>query len=325
MTHTSRDGGPSPTRVRLGEYLFDPASGELRRAAPGAGWEESPEAERLPPQPAHLLTLLIEKRGELLSREAIREQLWPGVEVDFDKSLHFCVRQVRSALGDSASAPRYVETLPRRGYRLMVPAEPLVAGGASSAAPDEGAIPAAPIVPASPRAPAPRPFVLFGLPWLLPTLATTLLLATLAIWGLATHSTPPPPPRIAVMAFTPPSDLPLTGLSGVEATERIGEEILVRLTQAAGARAQILGPRTTGAYDSSPASLQRMADDHDLDYFINPRFLPDEPTPRMLIELIRASDGAHIWVESFADLTPWQEIAAMAVEGTVGTLDLEGE
>src|SRR6185295_2664027 len=83
--------------------------------------------ERLAPKPAALLAMLLERRGGLVTRQEIREQLWSDVTVDFDNSLNYCVRQVRQAFGDSAGTPRYIETVPGRGYRLkpeLFPPEP---------------------------------------------------------------------------------------------------------------------------------------------------------------------------------------------------------
>lgn len=104
------------SRVRFGLFEFDPATGELVR-------EGTPV--RLPPQPARVLALLFERPGEIVSREDLRRHIW-GSEtfVDFERGLNFCIAQIRSALGDSADSPRYVETVPKRGYRFIAPAGP---------------------------------------------------------------------------------------------------------------------------------------------------------------------------------------------------------
>ncbi|HET9209176.1 MAG TPA: winged helix-turn-helix domain-containing protein [Thermoanaerobaculia bacterium] len=75
----------------------------------------------LQPQPARVLELLASRSGEVVSREEIRQLIWGESFVDFDASLNFCVKQIRRALGDSATSPRYLETLPRRGYRFLRP------------------------------------------------------------------------------------------------------------------------------------------------------------------------------------------------------------
>ena len=79
---------------------------------------------RLAPQPLKLLSLLAAHPGELVTRERIRQELWGSdTFVDFEAGLNFCIRQVRRALRDSASCPRFIQTLPRHGYRFIAPTE----------------------------------------------------------------------------------------------------------------------------------------------------------------------------------------------------------
>src|SRR6266850_1878921 len=101
------------SRLHFGAFELDLATSELRRSG---------SVVRLPPQPLKVLALLAGRPGELVTREELRAHLW-GEEtfVDFDRGLNFCVNQVRAALGDDADAPRFVETLPRRGYRFIAP------------------------------------------------------------------------------------------------------------------------------------------------------------------------------------------------------------
>jgi DNA-binding winged helix-turn-helix (wHTH) protein/TolB-like protein len=284
--------------VRFGDYRFEPETGELSDLRS----EGDPAAiQRLAPQPALLLAMLIEARGELVTRETIRERLWPEVEVEFDQGLNFCVRQVRAALGDSASEPRYIETLPRRGYRLLPAvesAEPVPRGPAEDGEP--GAVDAG-----GPRR-----------RWLLPAvLAAALLLSLLALWGLAAVRAPDPP-RIGIVPF--PND-PATGVT----TEAASERILLALTVTAGPRAAVLGPRSTGDFARTPAGLRRMAAELRLDYIVNGRLLPDDPGgQRLLVELIRTSNGAHVWVDSFPIPTAAATIADAAVAGIASTLQL---
>ena len=125
--------GERSRRFRFGIFELDPRGGELWKAG---------VRTRLQPQPARVLTLLVSRSGDLVTREEIQREVWPeGTFVDFEQSLNFCIRQIRTALGDQAATPRYVETLPRRGYRLLVPVE--VVGGVDARA-----------VPASERGPA---------------------------------------------------------------------------------------------------------------------------------------------------------------------------
>lgn len=77
---------------------------------------------KLPPQPFKVLEILARKGGQVVTRAEIREQVWCGdTFVDFEQGLNFCVRQIREALGDTADAPQFIETLPKRGYRFLMP------------------------------------------------------------------------------------------------------------------------------------------------------------------------------------------------------------
>ena len=100
-------------RYRFGQFEFDAATGELTRGGTPV---------RLQPQPARVLALLVERAGTIVTRDEIRSHVW-GQEtfVDFERGLNFCIAQIRSALGDTADSPRYVETIPKRGYRFIAP------------------------------------------------------------------------------------------------------------------------------------------------------------------------------------------------------------
>jgi serine/threonine protein kinase/DNA-binding winged helix-turn-helix (wHTH) protein/tetratricopeptide (TPR) repeat protein len=116
-----------PDRVRLGASEVDLRSGELR------------EGERsfiLTEQPLRVLRLLVERDGEMVTRDELQKKLWPNdTVVDFDHGINAAIRRLRQAFGDSAEAPKYIETVARRGYRLMVPVEHLsVASGELSEA-----------------------------------------------------------------------------------------------------------------------------------------------------------------------------------------------
>jgi DNA-binding winged helix-turn-helix (wHTH) protein len=97
------DSSSATKIVRFDEFAVDPAAGELRKNGVRI---------RLQEQPFQLLVFLLERPGEVVTREDLRQKLWPGnTFVDFDHSLNTAVNKLREALGDSASNPRYVETL----------------------------------------------------------------------------------------------------------------------------------------------------------------------------------------------------------------------
>jgi DNA-binding winged helix-turn-helix (wHTH) protein len=147
-TLTSRD--VDVVALRFGRFELDLRTGELWRAGVRV---------RLQNQPYKVLALLARRPGELVTREELRHELWPeGTFVDFEQSLNFCVRQIRSALGDQAATPRYVETLPRRGYRFIAPVEAVRGRLPREDAPPDEALPQAdegPEVIDEPTAPLP--------------------------------------------------------------------------------------------------------------------------------------------------------------------------
>ena len=111
--------------VRFGVFELDAAARELRKNGLKI---------RLPEQPFRVLALLLDSPGEVVTREEIRWQLWSGETfVDYNHGINAAVKKLRRALGDSAEAPRYVETVPRRGYRLIVPVEKSVQSRVTSA------------------------------------------------------------------------------------------------------------------------------------------------------------------------------------------------
>ena len=102
--------------ARFGVFELDLSAGELRKNGVKL---------RLQEQPFQVLALLLERAGDIVTREELQQKLWPSdTFVDFDHSLNTAINKVREALGDSASSPRYVETLARRGYRFIAPLHP---------------------------------------------------------------------------------------------------------------------------------------------------------------------------------------------------------
>ncbi|HEV2417902.1 MAG TPA: winged helix-turn-helix domain-containing protein [Terriglobia bacterium] len=107
------NGNNSSRVVRFGVFEADLRTGELR---------ERGRKVRLQEKPFQTLALLVEKAGNVVTREELRERLWPAdTFVEFDANLNTAIKRLREALGDSAERPRYIETLPKRGYRFIVP------------------------------------------------------------------------------------------------------------------------------------------------------------------------------------------------------------
>ncbi len=116
----------APRIVRFGLFELDLQAGELARQG---------RPVRLQQQPFLVLRALIERPGEAVTREDLRRAVWPdGITVDFDQSLNKSVTKLRDALGDSVTSPRFIETLPKRGYRFIAPVSAVAAdrGGAGA-------------------------------------------------------------------------------------------------------------------------------------------------------------------------------------------------
>ena len=135
---------PAPARrYRFGVFEADAVTGELRRQGIRV---------KLNAQPFQVLCLLLERPGDLLTREEISRELWPdGTFVDYEHGVNSAVNRIREALGDTASSPRFVETLARRGYRFVAPVDRI--GGDVTSAP---VAPGVPVAPASSKRAAAR-------------------------------------------------------------------------------------------------------------------------------------------------------------------------
>ncbi len=111
--------------LRFGVFEVDLAAGELRKNGARI---------RLQEQPLQVLTTLLQNAGQVVTRDDLREKIWPAdTFVDFDHSVNTAVNKIREALGDSASSPRFVETLARRGYRFIAPVDRILAAATLSA------------------------------------------------------------------------------------------------------------------------------------------------------------------------------------------------
>jgi DNA-binding winged helix-turn-helix (wHTH) protein len=113
-------GEQSRRLVRFGVFEVDLRTGELRKSGLKI---------KLADQPFQVLAMLLERPGELVTREELQKKLWSeSTFVDFEHGLNKAVNRIREALGDDADSPRFMETLPRRGYRFIYPVEPLTPG-----------------------------------------------------------------------------------------------------------------------------------------------------------------------------------------------------
>jgi DNA-binding winged helix-turn-helix (wHTH) protein/TolB-like protein len=254
--------------IRFADFCFDPVSGELTRGA---------ETERLAPQVARVLGILLERPGDVITREELRQRVWPNVTVEFDQGLNFCVRQLRIALGDDAEHPRFVETLPKRGYRFC----------ARVADPE----PVAPTVIAAERTPGWRTAHRTAV-------VSVAIVCLVGLLGWGAHVASSRPPILAVVPFD--ADTLLTGLATYR--DALVDMLIVRTTNRASKSIVIVGPAITrrfgsrtpidtihaaiGAAYALSGVVRRRANGYDV-----------------FAQLIRASDRGHIWAFRAVDST----------------------
>ena len=257
---------------RFGTFEFDADSGELRKNG---------RAVSLEPQPAKALALLLSKGGEIASREELRDAVWgKDTHVDFDRGLAYCISQVRVALGDSGDNPRFVQTIPKRGFRFIAPLSVGVIAPSS---------PVAPILPMPPIQP-PRD------PWWVP-LVVLLALAVpigLGFYFAATKLpiTPPVQPAfIGVSIFDNETGLPehdrlVAGLSDL---------VVERLSKLDPERVAVVG---NAHVLRQPRNIRNLKPLHDrslrLDYVLLGQLQKGETGLRFITHVIRLSDEAHL-------------------------------
>jgi DNA-binding winged helix-turn-helix (wHTH) protein/TolB-like protein len=257
--------------VRFGPFEFDPASMVLTRAG---------RPVRLQPQPARVLAVLLEQPGAIVSRDALRDRIWSdGTFVDFERGLNFCVAQIRAALGDSAESPRYVETLPRRGYRFIAPVSAL--GPAVSAN--------APVSPQSPPHRRPAGIMMVALAVL--AVLTAFLVAGAWRGGSASR-----PIRIAVVPFDNE-----TGLDEFDAIARgVADATVARLsTPERVRRFSIIGNAAALYQPRAFRDLKRIGRTLDATYIVLAQMKRDAAEVRLIAHLIRIDDERHVWANTY--------------------------
>lgn len=248
--------------VRFGDFIADLQAGELRKAGSHA---------RLTGQPFQVLVLLLDRPGGLVTREEFHRRLWPGdTFVDFEHGLNAAVNRLREALGDSADSPRFIETLPRRGYRFIAPVlSPPTAKGPSR--------------PKSMRAPL--------------RLAGVTVLAVLALGGLfllvQSRRRRAPVHSIAV--------LPFQNLSGDAAqdyfADGITDELITDLAKIESTR--VVSRMTTMHYKGSNESLPRIAQELGVDVVVVGSVTSSPNRVRIRAQLVRGRTDENIWANSY--------------------------
>jgi TolB-like protein/DNA-binding winged helix-turn-helix (wHTH) protein len=286
-------------RVRFGLFEFDPATGEL--------WQDGRRV-RLQRQPSRLLALLIARPGEVVARDEIRQAIWgDDTYVDFERSLNFCVAKLRSALRDNAAAPRYVETLPTRGYRFVAAIEP-PAGIGDRASPIAD-VPAPPVLTRGPE----RLWAAAGAAALIAAIATTALAMT---WAK-----PPGVPTVVVVPFhnetgSPELDRLAKGVSDAAVARLATPERLARL--------KVIGNASDLTFSFKPASMKATGESLGAQFLVLGQLKRDDRQMRIVAHLIRVSDQTHVWAKTYdtpvLDLAQQADIAEQIAKAVVATV-----
>lgn len=272
----------SPTKpniVSFGAYEFNPYSRELRKEGMRV---------RLEGQPLAILEVLLERPGELVTREELQKRLWPeDTFVDFEHSLNAAVKRLRAALNDSADQPRYIETLARRGYRFVAPV-----GGSVADRESEKAV----LIPPEPQAQA---AVGFGrrLLWLVVVAAVCVL--GLAGWGWRLwrnrQATPALPPVRSLAV------LPLQNLSGDPSQEYLAdgmtEELIGRLANIHGLR--VISRTSAMHFKNTQLSVPEIAKTLGVDAIVEGSVIREGSQVRVHAQLIRGASDEHIWAGEY--------------------------
>ena len=286
-------------RFRFGVFEANPGTGQLLKQG---------RRLRLQEQPFRLLAILLERPGELVTREELHGLLWPRTTVDFDHGLNKAVNKLRDALGDSAESPRFVETVARRGYRFLADVAVLEAeatpgvpagiapAGQPAAVVSGGQNPAA----SSPRYPAGR----LGSPtrplrasaWALAGLGLALLLAAASVIWLLYSSRP------AEVVIRSLAVLPLVNLSGDPSqdylADGITEELIAALGRVPGLR--VISRQSVMMLKKAHEPLAYIARELNVDALVEGSVSRSGETIRIDGRLIVPPDGRQIWSSSYS-------------------------
>ena len=275
----------APVRLRFGVFEVDLRAGELRKHGVRL---------RLQEQPFQVLAMLLERPGETVTREELRNRLWTAETfVDFDHGVNKAVNRIRDALGDSATSPRFVETVARRGYRFI--ADVTIVEGAPPAGVEAKAdnllrpegVSVAPVAAPPPRL---RRWHL----WVITGIALALASILVAVWALQSRA--PQPALIRSLAV-----LPLDNLSGDSSQEYFADgmtdELIATLGQISALR--VISRTSVMPYKRARKPLPQIAHELNVDAVVEGTVLRSDGRVRITAQLIEARDDRHLWSETY--------------------------
>lgn len=268
--------------LRFGEFELNLAAYELRRKG------SSVRLERLP---MDLLIMLVDRRGDLVTRVEIVDRLWgKDVFVDVETGVHTAIRKIRQALRDSAEAPAFIETVPGKGYRFVAPVDIVTSG---SEAP-----PAVPVVSAEPDDVAPTvaaPRRTVSLTVAVAALALAMM-AAFAVWRWVSIAPSPSRVVLAVLPFENFGGDPERGYLA----DGLTEETIASLGQMDPERVGVIGRQSMMVYrGNTTKSLADIGREVGADYLLESSLRAEGGRFRITTRLIRVSDQVQMWSESY--------------------------
>ncbi|MCA1585559.1 MAG: winged helix-turn-helix domain-containing protein [Acidobacteria bacterium] len=301
MTNSeSRQASP----LFFGTFEFDVRSGELKREG---------QPVKLSPQPARVLALLVSRAGDVVLREEIKAHLWgEDTFVDFERGLNFCILQVRTALGDASDNPRFVQTVPRKGYRFIAPVASRPAPQSPPAAVDRPAVTSSAGAPS--LVPSRFSWRRRRLPW---TVGVLIALLPLLGWlwlaraPAATAADPGNRIRMAVLPF-----LNLTGdIDDEYLADGLTDELIAQLGGVSPNRLGIISRTSVMTYRGTQKTVAEIGRELHVAYVLEGSVRRDGGRLRVTAELVSTADQTQRWSDSFersaADVMTLQtEVAA---------------
>jgi TolB-like protein/DNA-binding winged helix-turn-helix (wHTH) protein/tetratricopeptide (TPR) repeat protein len=279
---------PAVARVlRFGAFEADLHARELRKQGMRIKLQE---------QPFQILAFLLEHPGETVTREQLRQELWPAdTFVDVDNSVNAAINRLREALGDSAESPRFVETLPRRGYRFVAPVTEFK-GSERDSAPENAnaAIPLRQEVPAIGNSRASRTITKLSLAV---TLVVILVAASVWSWEkLRARISLQNSPHITSLVV-----LPLTNLSGDPSQDYFADGMTDELTTdlARISSLKVISETSAMRYRGTHPPLRQIAQELDVDAVIEGSVVRSGDQVRITAQLIDVKTDRHLWAQSY--------------------------
>ena len=307
--------------LRFGAYEFDLRAGELRKHGMRIKLQE---------QPCQILAILLEHRGEMVTREELQSRLWPrNTFVDFDHSLNTAVMRLREALSDSSENPRFIETLPRRGYRFVAPVEeksaPLTEshppqtarlGASPTANPNEN--PALSLASAEFPATAAKKSDRVLRPRLFSLTIFLIVIVLAASFGFRYL----PRPSVAVAPqgrMTSLVVLPFENLSADKDqayfADGMTDELIAHLAKIRSLR--VISRTSSMEYKGTHKALSQIARDLNVDSVVEGTVLRSGDRVRITAELVQVATDRHLWAETYesqlGDILTLQSHVASAI------------